>query len=69
MTMHHLLTPLPLAALAGPALARLQPPSDEAKANAAEAAVKTAHGGKVENDKPCLATDEVAAGDQAATKK
>ena len=69
MTMHHLLTPLLLAALAGPALAKLPPPSDEAKAKAAEAAAKTAHGGKVESYKLCMTMDKVAAGYQAAAKK
>lgn len=71
MTMQHLLTPLLLAALASPALAKLPPPSDEAKAKAkaAEAAAKTAHGGKVENYKLCVAMDKVAASYQAAAKK
>jgi len=69
MTMHHLITPLLLALLAGPALAKLPPPSDEAKAKAAEAAAKTAHGGKVESYKLCMAMDKVAAGYQAAAKK
>ena len=69
MTTRHLLTPLLLAALAGPALAKLPPPSDEAKAKAAEAAAKTAHGGKVENYKLCVAMDKVAASYQAAAKK
>ncbi len=69
MTMHHLLTPLLLAALAGPALAKLPPPSDEAKAKAAEAAAKTAHAGKVDNYKLCLAMDRVAASYQAAAKQ
>lgn len=54
---------------AAPALAKLPAPSDEAKAKAAEAAAKTAHGGKVENYKLCLAMDRVAAGYQAAAKK
>ena len=69
MTTRHLLTPLLLAALAGSALAKLPPPSDEAKAKAAEAAAKTAHGGKVENYKLCVAMDKVAASYQAAAKK
>lgn len=55
--------------LAQAALAKLPPPSDEAKAKAAEAAAKTAHGGKVESYKLCMAMDKVAAGYQAAAKK
>lgn len=47
--------------LALPALAKLPAPSDEAKAKAAEAAVKTAHAGKVENYKLCLSMDKAAA--------
>jgi hypothetical protein len=54
---------------AAPALAKLPAPSDEAKAKAAEAAAKAAHGGKVENYKLCMAMDRVAAGFQAAAKK
>lgn len=51
------------------AVAKLPAPSDEAKAKAAEAAAKTAHGGKVDGYKLCLAMDRVAAGYQAAAKK
>ncbi len=47
--------------LTGPALAKLAPPSDEAKAKAAEAAIKAAHGGKVAAYKLCLVSDRVAA--------
>lgn len=54
---------------AAPVLAKLPAPSDDAKAKAAEAAAKTAHGGKVENYKLCMAMDRVAASYQAATKK
>ena len=54
---------------AAPALAKLPAPSDEAKAKAAEAAAKAAHGGKVENYKLCMTMDRVAAGYQAAAKK
>ena len=50
------------------AAAKLPAPSDEAKAKAAEAAAKTAHGGKVEGYKLCVAMDRVAAGYQAAAK-
>ena len=59
-----------LAALvATPLHAKLPAPSDEAKAKSAEAAVKTAHAGKVDNYKLCLSMDRVAAGYQAAAKK
>ena len=58
-----------LSAVAGVAAAKLPAPSDEAKAKAAEAAAKTAHGGKVESYKLCMAMDKVAAGYQATAKK
>jgi hypothetical protein len=48
------------AAVAAPAWAKLPPPSDEAKAKAAEAAAKTAHNGKVDNFKLCKSMDRVA---------
>lgn len=57
-----------LALLAGAALAKLPPPSDEAKAKAAEAAAKTAHGNKVADFQLCKAMDKVAAGYAAAQK-
>jgi hypothetical protein len=47
--------------LALPALAKLPAPSEEAKAKAAEAAAKTAHGGKVDAYKNCKAMDKAAA--------
>lgn len=55
--------------LATPLSAKLPAPSDEAKAKSAEAAAKTAHAGKVDHYKLCLAMDRVAAGYQAAAKK
>lgn len=55
--------------LATPVSAKLPAASDEAKAKSAEAAAKTAHAGKVENYKLCLAMDRVAAGYQAAAKQ
>lgn len=64
-----LLPGLLLALAAAGASAKLPPPSDEAKAKAAEAAAKTAHAGKVDAYKLCLAMDRVAAGYQAAAKK
>jgi len=43
------------------ALAKLPPPSDEAKAKAAETAAKTAHAGKVGAFQLCKSQDKVAA--------
>jgi hypothetical protein len=54
---------------AGPVLAKLPPPSDEAKAKAAEAAAKTAHSGKVDAYQLCKSMDKVAADYYAAAKK
>jgi hypothetical protein len=47
-------------ALAGPALAKLPPPSDEAKAKAAEAATKSAWSAKVDAYKMCQIEDRLA---------
>ena len=47
--------------LASAALAKLPPPTDEAKAKAAEAAAKTAWSGKVEAWQLCKSQDRVAA--------
>ncbi|MFM2065418.1 MAG: hypothetical protein RLZZ584_327 [Pseudomonadota bacterium] len=58
-----------LAAVAMSALAKFPPPSDEAKAKAAEAAAKTAHTGKVADFQLCKAMDKVAEGYRAAAKK
>ena len=71
MTSRHALPLLALAALlaAGTASAKLPPLNDEAKAKAAEAAAKTAHGGKVDAYKLCLSMDRVAASYQAGAKK
>ena len=49
-----------LCAAALPALAKLPAPSDEAKAKAAEAAAKTAHGNKVANYQLCQSMNKVA---------
>ena len=58
------------AVWAGPAaLAKLPPPSDEAKAKAAEAAAKTAWSNKVAEYQLCKSMDAVAAGYFAAAKK
>ncbi|MFZ2739638.1 MAG: hypothetical protein WBI20_10785 [Burkholderiaceae bacterium] len=48
-------------AVAVSALAKLPPPSDEAKAKAAETAAKTAHAGKVDGYLLCKAQDKSAA--------
>jgi hypothetical protein len=56
-----------LAAL--PAVAKLPPLSDEAKAKAAEAAAKTAHGNKVAEFQLCKSMENVAADYQAKAKK
>jgi hypothetical protein len=58
-----------LAMTAGGAWAKLPPPSDEAKAKAAEAAAKTAHGNKVADYKLCLSMDKVASQYMANAKK
>lgn len=58
-----------LAAFAATASAKLPPPSDEAKAKAAEAAAKTAHGNKVADYQLCKSMDKVAATYLADAKK
>jgi len=50
-----------LLALGGSALAKLPAPSEEAKAKAAEAAAKTAHGNKVADYQLCKSREKVAA--------
>ncbi len=50
------------------ALAKLPPPSDEAKAKAAEAAAKAAHGNKVAAFQLCKSMDKVAAHYQKTNK-
>ena len=57
-----------LAAFAASAFAKLPPLSDEAKAKAAEAALKTAWSDKVAGFQLCKAMDKAAAAYQAATK-
>jgi len=51
------------------AWAKLPPPSDEAKAKAAEAAAKTAHGNQVAAFQLCRSMDHVAAAYLAEAKK
>ncbi len=58
-----------LAIAALPVLAKLPAPSDEAKAKAAEAAAKAAHGNKVANFQLCKSMDKVAATYYAQAKK
>ena len=57
-----------LMALGATAFAKLPPPSDEAKAKAAEAAAKTAHNGKMDNYLLCKSQDKVAAHVQRTNK-
>ena len=54
------LLPLALILAAAPAFAKLPPLSDDAKAKAAEAAAKTAHGNKVADFQLCNAMNKVA---------
>lgn len=63
-----LITALLAALLASPAFAKLPPPSDEAKAKAADAAVKSAWGGKVAGFQLCKSMDKAAAGYFASMK-
>jgi hypothetical protein len=60
---------LSLIGISSLALATLPPPSDEAKAKAAEAAVKAAHGAKVAAYKYCKASNKAAADYYAESKK
>lgn len=57
-----------LMALGTSVFAKLPPPSDEAKAKAAEAAAKTAHNGKMDNYLLCKSQDKVAAHVQRTNK-
>lgn len=57
------------AALVSTAWAKLPPVSDEAKAKAAEASAKTAHGNKVADFQLCKSMDKVAAYYQTSSKK
>jgi hypothetical protein len=67
--MRTLLISSALALLAASAMAKLPPPSDEAKAKAAETAAKTAHGNKVADYQLCKSMDRVAATYYAEAKK
>jgi hypothetical protein len=55
--------------MSGAAFAKLPPPSDEAKAKAAEAAAKTAHGNKVADFQLCKSMNATAAFYFASAKK
>ena len=57
-----------LLVLSASAFAKLPPPSDEAKAKAAEAAAKTAHTAKADGYLLCKAQDKVAAHVQRTNK-
>ncbi len=60
---------LAVALVALPSVAKLPAPSDEAKAKAAEAAAKTAHGNKVADFQLCKNMDGVSAAYFAKAKK
>ena len=68
--MRHVISWAVLAATlaAGPALAKLPPLSDDAKAKAAEAAAKAAHGNKVADYQLCKSMDKAAGKYYAAMK-
>lgn len=67
--MRKLLLAMLSSVVATAALAKLPPPSDEAKAKAAEAAAKTAHGNKVADFQLCRSMEKVAARYQAEAGK
>ena len=67
--MRTLLLALISTAFAGAALAKLPPLSDEAKAKAAEAAAKTAHGNKVADYQLCRSMEKVVARYRAEATK
>ena len=60
---------LAAALLSLPAIGKLPAPSDDAKAKAAEAAAKAAHGNKVADFQLCKSRDNVAAAYFAQAKK
>jgi hypothetical protein len=64
-----LIAALAAALVAGNALAKLPAASDEAKAKAAEAAAKAAHGNKVADFQLCKSRERVATEYYAAAKK
>lgn len=69
MRLHPLALGVLLALAALPALSKLPPPSDEAKAKAAETAAKNAWNDKVAAFQLCKSMDKVAAGYLAAAHK
>jgi hypothetical protein len=68
-TAYRLMSGAALMLVVGIAGAKLPAPSDEAKAKAAEAAAKTAHGNKVADFQLCKSMDATAAAYQAKAKK
>ncbi len=69
LTLRSTLTALAALALAGAATAKLPALSDEAKAKAAEAAAKAAHGNKLANYQLCVSMDKVASSYFAQAKQ
>jgi hypothetical protein len=69
MTHKHCWSAVAIMLAAAPALAKLPPPSEEAKAKAAEAAARAAWAGKVDNYKLCLSMERVAAKYRADVQK
>jgi hypothetical protein len=69
MSMSRISLCIAAALCAGSAAAKLPPLNDEAKAKAAEAAAKAAHGNKVANYQLCKSMDTVAASYFAKAKK
>ncbi len=69
MTHKHFWVAAAVVLLAAPALAKLPPLSDEAKAKAAEAAARTAWSNKVADYKLCLSMERVAAKYRADAQK
>lgn len=67
--MRHIALPILALLFAGSALAKLPPPDEPAKAKAAEAAAKAAHGGKVAGFQLCKSMDRVAAAYRAEARK
>lgn len=67
--MKRIVVPLVLVCASGGAFAKLPPLPDDAKAKAAEAAAKTAHGNKIADFKLCQSMDKVAALYLAEAKK
>jgi hypothetical protein len=67
--MNRIVAVVALGLVSGAAFAKLPPPSEEAKAKAAEAAAKTAHGNKLADYQLCKSMNATAAFYQASAKK